>query len=64
MRRGEKKELTPKEVKVTEEIICTKCKKSSGYKNEDFMNIKPPRDIKCKTCGKVCIKLRNSFTQE
>lgn len=43
------------------EMICTCCKKPSGYTDKDFVNIKPPRDINCKNCGKVCIKLRSSF---
>lgn len=62
IKRGEKKVLSPKEIKVTPEIMCTECKKPSGYENSDLINIKPPRDIKCKNCGKVCIKVRSGFT--
>lgn len=51
----------PQEIKLNPQIICSKCKQHSGYENEDFTNIKPPRDIKCKHCGQVCIKIRNSF---
>lgn len=59
-KRGERIFLEPKEIRVNPEIICTKCKKPSGFVNEDFINIKPPRDIKCKNCRKVCIELRSN----
>lgn len=56
--------LSPKDIKTSSIIICISCKSPSGYENEDFINIKPPRDIKCKNCKEVCIKLRNSFELE
>lgn len=64
MKRGERKFPTPTEVKITPQINCHHCNKPSGYENEDFLNIKPPRNIKCKNCGKVCIEIRNSFETE
>lgn len=62
-KRGERNFLSPNEIKVTAQVICSACKKPSGFENENFINIKPPRDIKCKQCGKVCIKIRNGFEQ-
>ena len=38
-------------------ITCNKCKKDSGYVNSDFIHANIDRDIKCKKCGEVCIKL-------
>lgn len=63
-KRGAHKFPTPKEIKITSQIMCISCKGESGFENEDFINIKPPRDIKCKNCGKICVKLRNSFDSE
>lgn len=56
--RGARKVLLPKDIKTTPQIICNSCLKPSGFENDDLVNIKPPRNIKCQNCGKVCIQLK------
>lgn len=43
-------------VNITDEIICAKCGKFSGWTNDDLRYISGEREIKCKECGKPCIQ--------
>lgn len=45
-------------LKIDDRIICQKCGNFSGWENNDLVYVKENRDIKCKTCDKVCIEIR------
>lgn len=62
--RGARKVLLPNEIKTTPQIICNSCHEPSGFENDDLVSIKPPRNIKCQQCGKVCIQIKINGVSE
>ena len=41
----------------SDEVICINCNKPSGWENDVLKFISGTRELKCKKCGKVCIKI-------
>ena len=40
-------------------IICQRCRKTSGYTNEEVRHLVLQSDLKCKKCGEVVISARS-----
>lgn len=44
-------------IPVTDEVTCMSCKKPSGWANDVLMYVTGDRELKCKNCGEVCVRV-------
>ena len=46
-----------KRMPISDEVICVSCKEPSGWANDVLMYVTGDRELKCKKCGEVCVRV-------
>jgi RNase P subunit RPR2 len=49
--------LVKPKIEITDEVTCAKCKKPSGWTNDILRYVSGERELKCKQCDEVCIRV-------